>query len=125
MLAFAADTWSWVQIVKITLLDILLAGDNAVVIALAVRLLPRREQTLGRLWGTAGAVALRIVFLAIAAWLMAIPWLQFVGGLLLVWIAWKLLTPQPRHVESVPGAPEDGDGAKARTASSLRDAIRI
>ena len=103
MLAFAEETWSVMQLAKIALLDILLAGDNAVVIALAVRLLPRRQQMLGRLWGMAGAVGLRILFLACASWLLAIPWLQFVGGLLLLWIAWKLLAPQPAHVESADG----------------------
>lgn len=129
MLAFADDTWSWMQLVKIALLDILLAGDNAVVIALAVRFLPPREQVLGRLWGTGGAVALRILFLTIATWLLAIPWVQFAGGVLLVWIAWKLLSPQEAHVESgdapAAGAADGGEAAKVRAAASLRDAIRI
>lgn len=124
MLAFAEETWSVMQLAKIALLDILLAGDNAVVIALAVRLLPRRQQMLGRLWGMAGAVGLRILFLACASWLLAIPWLQFVGGLLLLWIAWKLLAPQPAHVESADGG-GGGENDEVRAASSLRDAIRI
>lgn len=125
MLAFAEDTWSWMQFAKIALLDILLAGDNAVIIALAVRFLPPREQTLGRLWGTAGAVALRVLFLAIATWLLAIPWVQFGGGLLLVWIAWKLLAPQAPHVESGDDTTAVGPAAKVRAASSLRESIRI
>ncbi|MFY9343919.1 MAG: TerC family protein [Planctomycetota bacterium] len=128
MLAFAADDAAdaaapWFQVLKIVLLDLLLAGDNAVVIALAVRLLPAREQRLGRLWGTAGAVALRIVFLALATWLLAIPWLQFGGGLLLVWIAWKLLSPAEHGpVADMPDAPGE---PPVRVADSLRAAIRI
>lgn len=123
MLAFAEESWSWLQLAKIALLDVLLAGDNAVVIALAVRFLGPREQMLGRLWGTGGAVGLRVLFLTLATWLLAIPWVQFVGGLLLVWIAWKLLTPQPTHVESVDQAA--GGDATVRAAASLRDAIWI
>jgi YjbE family integral membrane protein len=123
MIAFAADVGSLTQILQIVLLDLLLAGDNAVVIALAVRMLPPREQRLGRLWGTLGAVGLRVVFLAIAKWLLAIPWLQFVGGALLVWIAYKLLAPTEHGVVEV------GDGAaeaaKVKAGESLREAIKI
>ncbi len=122
MLALA-DAGSLPQILQIVLLDVLLGGDNAIVIAMAVRLLPPRERRLGRLWGTAGAVGLRILFLAIATWLLAIPWLQFVGGLLLLWIAYKLLAP------TAPGALPHGegadDGAPMRAGQSLRAAIRI
>ncbi len=129
MLALAAETGSWTQILQIILLDMLLAGDNAVVIAMAVRLLPAREQRLGRLWGTAGAVLLRIGFLAIATWLLAIPWLQFVGGLLLVWIAYKLLAPAEHGVlppaATEGGAPETAAQAAVRAGQSLRAAIKI
>jgi len=127
MLAFAQDTWSWTQIFKIVLLDLLLAGDNAVVIAMAVRLLPPREQRLGRFWGVFGAVALRILFLAIAAWLLAIPWLQFVGGVLLLWIAYKLLAPGEHGVlpPSAPGEGAGGHAAKVRAGDSLRSAVQI
>jgi|SRR3990172_430789 len=79
------------SIAKIVLIDLALAGDNAVVIALAVRTLPRRQQFFGRVWGTFGAVALRIAFIAIVTYLMIIPLLQAVGGLLLIWIAVKLV----------------------------------
>ena len=81
----------WVRWVKIVIIDLLLAGDNALVIALAVRTLPRRQQLLGRLWGTAGAVVLRLVFIAIITVLLRVPLLQFVGGVVLVWIALKLV----------------------------------
>lgn len=79
------------RLVKIIVIDLLLAGDNALVIALAVRTLPRRQQLLGRLWGTAGAVVLRLLFIAIVTALLRVPLLQFVGGLVLVWIAIKLI----------------------------------
>lgn len=79
------------SVAKIVVIDLALAGDNAVVIALAVRTLPRRHQVLGRVWGTVGAVALRIGFIAVATYLLSIPLLQVVGGLLLLWIAVKLV----------------------------------
>jgi YjbE family integral membrane protein len=81
----------FVNVGKIVLIDLALAGDNALVIALAVRTLPKRQQLLGRLWGTAGAVGLRLAFIAIITYLLRIPLLQAVGGLLLVWIAIKLV----------------------------------
>jgi YjbE family integral membrane protein len=80
-----------VGVLKIVLIDLALAGDNALVIALAVRTLPKRQQFLGRIWGTAGAVGLRFVFIFIITYLLGIPLLQAVGGLLLVWIAIKLV----------------------------------
>lgn len=79
---------------KIVVADLLLAGDNALVIALATRALAPREQFWGRLIGTGGAVGLRVLFIAIIAWMLKIPYVQLVGGLLLLWIAWKLVQPQ-------------------------------
>ncbi|MGH7349434.1 MAG: TerC family protein, partial [Candidatus Rokuibacteriota bacterium] len=79
------------------MIDLALAGDNALVIALAVRSLPPRQQLLGRIWGTAGAVGLRLAFIFIVTYLLAIPLLQVVGGLLLVWIALKLVLPADGH----------------------------
>ena len=76
---------------KIVLLDLVLAGDNAVVIALAVRTLPPRQQLYGRLWGTAGAVGLRLLFIALVTYLLGVPLLQLVGAVLLLWIAVKLV----------------------------------
>jgi YjbE family integral membrane protein len=90
-MGFVLDPEFWVRWVKIVIIDLLLAGDNALVIALAVRTLPRRQQLLGRLWGTAGAVVLRLVFIAIVTVLLRVPLLQFVGGVVLVWIALKLV----------------------------------
>ena len=78
-------------VLKIVIIDLALAGDNALVIALAVRTLPKRQQLFGRIWGTVGAVALRLLFIGIISYLLGIPLLQAVGGLLLLWIAIKLV----------------------------------
>jgi YjbE family integral membrane protein len=87
-----ADFWfRWLQIV---ILDLTLAGDNALVIALAVRTLPPKQQWQGRIWGTLGAVALRIVFIAIISVLLRVPLLQATGGAVLLWIAVKLLSQE-------------------------------
>lgn len=76
---------------EIIVINIILSGDNAVVIALASRNLPASQQKRAVLLGSAGAVLLRVLFTAIVIWLLAIPYLQFAGGLLLVWIALTLL----------------------------------
>ena len=84
----------WVAVGQIILIDILLGGDNAVVIALACRKLPPKQRTQGILWGTAGAIILRIVLIFFALTLLAIPFLKIVGAILLVWIGVKLLVPE-------------------------------
>jgi YjbE family integral membrane protein len=84
----------WIAVGQIILIDILLGGDNAVVIALACRGLPPRQRKLGILYGTAGAIILRVVLIAFALALLAIPYLKAVGAVLLVWIGVKLLVPQ-------------------------------
>jgi YjbE family integral membrane protein len=108
------DPEFWVRLAGIVLIDLTLAGDNALVIALAVRSLPRRQQLLGRLWGTAGAVGLRLAFIAVATWLLALPFVQLAGGLLLIWIAVKLVL--------MDGGASDH---KVRHGTSLREAIWI
>jgi YjbE family integral membrane protein len=89
--AFLVDPEFWARWLSIVIIDLTLAGDNALVIALAVRTLPRRQQFWGRIWGTFGAVALRLAFITIITYLLRIPLLQFAGGLLLLWIAIKLI----------------------------------
>ncbi len=84
----------WLAVGQIIMIDILLGGDNAVVIALACRKLPPKQRTQGILWGTAGAIVLRIVLIFFALQLLAIPFLKIVGALLLVWIGVKLLVPE-------------------------------
>lgn len=100
----------------IVIIDLTLAGDNALVIALAVRTLPRREQFLGRIGGTFGAVILRVIFIAVISQLLRIPLLQAVGGLVLIWIAVKL-------VRQDAGA---GEGKEhVRHGTTLKEAIWI
>jgi len=91
---------------SIVLIDLLLAGDNALVIALAVRSLPQRERRIGIIGGAAVAVILRVALTSVAARLLEIEYLQIAGGLLILWIALKVLidastppdrTPAPKH----------------------------
>ena len=84
----------WVAVGQIIMIDIVLGGDNAVVIALACRKLPPAQRTKGILWGTAGAIILRVVLIFFALTLLAIPFLKLVGAALLVWIGVKLLVPE-------------------------------
>lgn len=88
------QTLSWAAVFQIILIDILLGGDNAVVIALACRNLPAKQRMQGILWGTAGAIILRVILIAFALTLLTIPFLKIVGGLLLLWIGVKLLLPE-------------------------------
>jgi YjbE family integral membrane protein len=83
----------WVAVGQIILIDILLGGDNAVVIALACRNLPPKQRAAGILWGTAGAIGLRVVLILFALVLLSVPYLKIVGGALLLWIGVKLLLP--------------------------------
>lgn len=86
-------TMHWGAVFQIILIDILLGGDNAVVIALACRNLPNHLKMRGILWGTAGAIVLRVILIAFAVTLLAIPFLKLVGGILLIWIGIKLVAP--------------------------------
>ena len=83
----------WVAVGQIIMIDILLGGDNAVVIALACRQLPPQLRTKGILWGTAGAIVLRVILIAFALTLLQVPYLKLVGAALLLWIGVKLLAP--------------------------------
>jgi YjbE family integral membrane protein len=84
----------WIAVGQIIMIDILLGGDNAVVIALACRKLPPKLRTQGILWGTAGAIALRVILIFFALTLLAIPFLKLVGAGLLLWIGIKLMLPE-------------------------------
>jgi YjbE family integral membrane protein len=110
------DPEFWVRLAGIVLIDLTLAGDNALVIALAVRTLPRNLQFWGRIWGTVGAVGLRLAFIAIATYLLEVPFLQAAGGLLLLWIAYKLVRPQPGG---------EGEHGGVRQGATLKEAIWI
>ena len=90
---FLSAPW-WSALLAIILIDLVLAGDNAIVIALAARSLPKHLQKKAILWGTVGAIVVRSVMTVGVVWLLKIPGLMLVGGLGLVWIAYKLLADQ-------------------------------
>jgi YjbE family integral membrane protein len=90
----------WIAVGQIILIDILLGGDNAVVIALACRSLPPEQRRKGILWGTAGAIILRVILIAFALALLAVPYLKIVGAVLLIWIGVKLLVPEDEDEHS-------------------------
>ncbi|MDE0798421.1 MAG: TerC family protein [Nitrosomonadaceae bacterium] len=87
----------WVAVLQIIAIDIVLGGDNAIVIALACRRLPKEQRNRGIFWGVFGAIALRVVLISFALTLLAIPFLKIIGALLLVWIGIKLLQPEPEN----------------------------
>ena len=97
-------TIHWAAIGQIILIDILLGGDNAVVIALACRNLPVAQRTRGIVLGTLGAIVLRVVLIAFAVTMLNIPYLKIVGGLLLLWIGIKLLVGEDDGEHNVGGA---------------------
>ena len=105
---------NWSAVGQIIMIDILLGGDNAVVIALACRNLPPEQRMKGVFWGTFGAIALRVVLITFAVLLLDLPLLKAVGGALLIWIGVKLLIPET-----------DVDiSGKVKAASKLFDAIK-
>ncbi len=95
----------WLALLEITGINILLSGDNAVVIALASRALPAHQRRAAVLGGSLGAIALRVFFCLIVVWLLSIPYLKLIGGLLLLWIGVKLMVPED----------EGGDGMTAKS----------
>jgi YjbE family integral membrane protein len=106
------STVFWIAVGQIILIDIVLSGDNAVVIALACRNLSPEQRKTGIFWGVAGAVSLRVVLTVFAALVMNLPWLKLVGGLLLVWIAVKLMLP------------EDEEGHDIESSANLWGAVK-
>ena len=112
-MALLVDPEFWMRLLGIGVLNLLLSGDNALVIALAVRALPKHKRVLGQVWGAVGAVLLRLIFVGIVSVLLRIPFLQLVGGLLLVWIAVRLVRP------------EAASASEVRRGSSLWEAIWI
>ena len=101
---FLSSPAFWVSLGQIVVIDILLGGDNAVVIALACRKLPPAQRLKGIFWGTAGAIVLRVVLILFAMTLLNLPFLKLVGALLLVWIGVKLLAPDDDDHGSVQGS---------------------
>ena len=84
----------WSALLAIILIDLVLAGDNAIVIALAARSLPPKLQKKAIIWGTVGAIVVRSTMTVAVVWLLQIPGLMLIGGLGLLWIAYKLLATQ-------------------------------
>jgi len=107
--------WRFLRIVAI---DIVLAGDNAVVIAMAVRSLPERQRRQGILWGALAAVGMRVAITIVAVQLLAIPYLSAVGGALVLWIAAKLLAQEP------PEEPPDTGRRQEKTEREIRPGHR-
>ena len=97
MLEMFSTSQFWVDVFKIIMIDLLLSGDNAVVIALACRNLPVEQRKKGILFGVGGAIGLRIVLTFFAVSLLALPYLKLVGALLLLWIGVKLILPEEEH----------------------------
>ena len=107
----AVDTTFLLALLQIIWINILLSGDNAVVIALACRSLPPRERRIGVMLGAGAAVVLRIIFTLMIVWLMEIPYLKLIGGVLLFWIAVKLLT-------------DEADEASVKESDTIWNAVR-
>lgn len=87
----------WMALLSIILIDLVLAGDNAIVIGLAARNVPHQDQKKVIIWGTVGAVVIRVIMTLLVVQLLNIPGLRLAGGLALVWIAYKLLVEDKNH----------------------------
>ena len=108
------DPGFWLAVLQIIWIDLLLSGDNAVVIALACRQLPPQQRVWGIALGTLVAIGLRVIFTGLVTTLMAMPFVKLIGGLLLIWIAIKLL-----------GGEEENDGANIEPVNNLWHAVKI
>jgi YjbE family integral membrane protein len=104
----------WLAALQIIWINILLSGDNAVVIALACRMLPPKQRKWGIILGAGAAVLLRVIFTVIVTQIMSLPFLKLIGGIALLWIAVKLIVPSDSH----------GEG-NVEAADSLWRAVRI
>src|SRR3546814_5634304 len=135
-MVYLFQTLHWVAVFQIILIDIRLGGDNAVVIALACRNLQHKQRMQGILWGTAGAIILRVLLLAFALTLLDIPFLKLVGGALLVWIGVKLLIPDEDEHGNIKGGSSVWSAVKTiliadfvmrseETTSELQSLMRI
>lgn len=109
---FLTGEW-FAALAAVLVVNLILSGDNAVVIAMAARSLEGANRKKAIVWGAAGAVVLRLIFAAVITFLIEIPFLQVAGGLLLVWIAWQLVQD------------DDEDEDKVRAGESIWEAVRI
>ena len=119
----------WGAVLQIVIIDILLGGDNAVVIALACRNLPANQRLRGVVWGTAGAILLRVALITFAVALLDVPFLKLGGGLLLLWIGIKLMAPAADAHDDIKPAGRLWDAVKtiviADAVMSLDNVIAI
>ncbi len=113
MLAELASSQFWLDLLRIMGIDILLSGDNAVVIALASRSLPPEQRRWAVLGGSAGAIVMRILFSLVIVWLLQVPYLKLIGGLLLLYIGVKLVVPEAE-------AGKDGIAAKPNVWGAIQ-----
>ena len=102
----------WLAGLEIIVINILLSGDNAVVIALACRNLPRKQRKLGIFWGVIGAVVLRVILTFFAVALLTLPYVQLIGAALLLWIGIKLV------------AEDEGEGEEVEASDRLMSAVK-
>ena len=112
MIEYLSNPLFWVALGQIIVVNILLSGDNAVVIALAARSLPAHQQKQAIIWGSVAAIIMRVILTIVAVELLKYPYLKIVGGLLLFWIAVQLLEPEG----------DDGDGIES--SNNVMVAIR-
>lgn len=98
-----SDPQFWVALMQIIGVNIVLSGDNAIVIALACRSLPLHQQKKGIFYGSAGAIILRVILTMFAIYLLTLPYLKLAGSALLLWIAVKLLLPENKSEDDVYG----------------------
>jgi YjbE family integral membrane protein len=110
---FGVDADYALSVLRIIGINIILSGDNAIVIALACRALPPRQRMIGIILGAGAAVLLRIVFTVVIQQLLGVPWLKLIGGLILLWIAVKLLLG------------EESDEGSVRSGTNVWDAVKI
>lgn len=99
MLAIEITSESIIALLKIIAIDIILSGDNAIVIAMATRNLPKQQQNKAIFLGTFGAVVLRIAFAALIVYLLKVPYVHLIGGLLLLWIAYNVLVDDEEKID--------------------------
>jgi YjbE family integral membrane protein len=100
-------------LLAIILIDLVLAGDNAIIIGIAARNVPKDRQRAVILWGTAGAIAVRVVLTGVVVWLLKVPGFLLVGGLALVWVGWKLTAQEAPDEKGI--VPAATFGAAVRT----------
>jgi YjbE family integral membrane protein len=110
----------WLALVQVVLIDIVLAGDNALVIGLAATQVPTHDRNRVIFWGLTIAVALRVVLAVCAVWLLKYTWVMLAGGVLLLWVCWRLYGDIRRHAAQKRQAEKSLDNAAAPHAESTR-----